>query len=103
MCFAVDKNELGIIKDIPNQLAMSDITEMPSFQRAAQLLTEERNDKNEKSVETGDDMDLAEFLDKIIDQTEFMHDKSLLKILESIQESDSRLVKFNNVLLVSIN
>lgn len=101
----IEKFELGIIGKGNQVKELIQVTDLPSFQRAtAQMMNEDSSTaRTEESDErsTISESTFGQMLGQIVDETGFIHEDKLIDILRSVQEPESNLIRFSNMLNVS--
>lgn len=101
----IEKFELGIIGKGDQVKELIQVTDLPSFQRAtAQMMNEDsltaRTEESEE-MSTISESTFGQMLGQIVDETGFIHEDKLIDILRSVQEPESNLIRFSNMLNVS--
>lgn len=102
----ISSNELGLAANTtggPKVMQMQQMTELKSYKAAIHCLNgqkEVRLSQNDlgNSFHDVSDNDLDQIFGHIIDNTGFIHEDKLLQVLEEVKESDSKLIRFTNLL-----
>lgn len=101
--------ELGRNVERQQEVSHKSIKNLPSYQVASRVLNDggkplAKNDGPVGATDGGvlNGASLKKLCDLVIESTEFVHDeRSLLQVLGELDEEDSRLVSFSNLLQVS--
>lgn len=100
----ISQNELGAAAISTNSESLLDITDLPSFQRAVEVValgkSSGNSSKHDDAIIVGDE-DLRKLFHQIVDKTGFIIEDKLKEILEPLQEVDTKLIKFSTFLNVS--
>lgn len=100
----IEKFELGVIGKGDHGEELIQVTDLPSFKRAALIMNEDISTaRTEESEErsTISDSTFGQMLGQIVDETGFIHEEKLIDVLRSVQEPESNLMRFSNMLNVS--
>lgn len=101
----LSRNELGMeVSGEVNELLQ--ITDLKSFQEAVTTLNSGQSAPEEECLVDNlinlEDAALGQLFNRIVDKTGFIHEDNLLELLEPLKEKDSKLIRFSNLLNVSL-
>lgn len=101
----LSRNELGMeVSGEVNELLQ--ITDLKSFQEAVTTLNSGQSAPEEECLVDNlinlEDAALGQLFNRIVDKTGFIHEDNLLELLEPLKENDSKLIRFSNLLNVSL-
>lgn len=106
----IHQQELGIKFDDDNLLdsSSSDLKNLDSFKNATLRFSKKPNEVKKQNLTPIynpklDDNMIKTIFENIIDETGFVIEEKLLKILEPYHETDSKLIKLSNIFSVSLN
>lgn len=100
---SLSRNELGI-EVYGSEKELLQITDLKSFQEGVTKLNSGRSAEEEclgNNLMGLEDTALGQLFNRVVDKTGFIHEENLSELLEPLKETDSRLIRFSNLLNVS--